>query len=39
MNTPGSPAGNWGWRYRDGSLTLEAAARLRRLVELGGRLG
>jgi 4-alpha-glucanotransferase len=38
MNTPGRMEGNWGWRFREGALTPELAARLRRLVEASGRL-
>ncbi len=29
MNLPGSSSGNWRWRFRDGSLTPEIAARLK----------
>jgi len=39
MNTPGEANGNWGWRLRPGALDTEAAARLRRLAEISGRLG
>jgi 4-alpha-glucanotransferase len=38
MNTPGRPAGNWGWRLEPGQLTGELAARLRRITERSGRL-
>jgi 4-alpha-glucanotransferase len=38
MNTPGREEGNWGWRYRRGTLTDELAGRLRRLTERTGRL-
>jgi 4-alpha-glucanotransferase len=29
MNLPGTSSGNWRWRFRDGSLTPEIAAKLR----------
>jgi len=29
MNLPGTPSGNWRWRFRAGSLTTEIAARLK----------
>src|SRR5579862_5369537 len=32
MNFPGTEEGNWKWRYRDGMLTPELAARLRALT-------
>jgi 4-alpha-glucanotransferase len=38
MNTPGRPAGNWGWRYTPEQLDIFAGARLRQLAELYGRL-
>jgi 4-alpha-glucanotransferase len=37
MNTPGVPAGNWGWRYQEGVLTGALSARVRRMAELYGR--
>jgi 4-alpha-glucanotransferase len=37
MNTPATMSGNWGWRFREGDLDDETAARLRRLAELYGR--
>jgi len=38
MNTPGSPGGNWGWRYTEDMLTPELAQRLRSLTEIYGRV-
>lgn len=38
MNLPNSTEGNWSWRYRDGVLTDEIAARLKKLGALYGRL-
>jgi 4-alpha-glucanotransferase len=38
MNTPGSVDGNWRWRFRDGDLTQDHAARLRELTAETGRL-
>jgi 4-alpha-glucanotransferase len=38
MNTPGSGSGDWIWRFRDGALTRELAARLRDLTAHTGRL-
>jgi 4-alpha-glucanotransferase len=38
MNTPGSASGDWVWRYRDGQLTRELAARLRDITARTGRL-
>jgi 4-alpha-glucanotransferase len=38
MNTPGRPAGNWGWRYAEGQLDGFLAGRLRQLTELYGRM-
>ncbi len=38
MNTPGHTAGNWLWRAKAEDFTAERAERLRRLVELTGRL-
>jgi 4-alpha-glucanotransferase len=37
MNTPGTTAGNWGWRLRPGQTTPELAARLRHLAGEAGR--
>jgi 4-alpha-glucanotransferase len=37
MNLPGTDDGNWGWRYADGALTGELAARLRELTERASR--
>ena len=37
MNTPATMSGNWSWRFRDGDLTEELSARLRRLAEIYGR--
>lgn len=39
MNTPGKPAGNWGWRYRQEQLEPWLAPALREMVELYGRSG
>jgi 4-alpha-glucanotransferase len=33
MNLPGTPAGNWRWRFREGDLGADLAARLRDLTE------
>jgi 4-alpha-glucanotransferase len=38
MNTPGTTAGNWCWRFDWGQVPPELAARLRRLNDLYGRL-
>ena len=38
MNTPGSVNGDWRWRFRDGALTRELAARLRDITARTGRL-
>jgi 4-alpha-glucanotransferase len=38
MNTPGSESGHWRWRFRDGQLTRELAARLRDITARTGRL-
>jgi 4-alpha-glucanotransferase len=38
MNLPGRASGNWLWRYAEGDLRDEDAARLRELAELFGRL-
>jgi len=37
MNTPGTGAGNWAWRFREGALTPELARRLRGLAAGAGR--
>ena len=37
MNTPATMSGNWGWRFRDGDLSEDLSARLRRLAETYGR--
>ena len=37
MNTPGVAEGNWAWRFREGDLTPELAARLAELVRASGR--
>ena len=38
MNVPGTEQGNWRWRFRWEEVPQDAAGRLRRLVELYGRL-
>ncbi len=38
MNTPGSVSGDWRWRFREGALTRELAARLRDITARTGRL-
>jgi 4-alpha-glucanotransferase len=38
MNLPGSEDGNWRWRFDDGALTPELAARLRDLTERTSRV-
>jgi 4-alpha-glucanotransferase len=38
MNLPGTELGNWSWRYANGALTGEAAARLRELTERASRV-
>ncbi|HEX9939200.1 MAG TPA: 4-alpha-glucanotransferase [Longimicrobium sp.] len=38
MNTPGSSSGDWMWRFPDGVLTPELAARLREVTAVSGRL-
>ncbi len=38
MNLPGDTPGNWTWRARRADFTLERAGRLRRLIEITGRL-
>lgn len=37
MNTPGTGAGNWAWRFREGALTPALARRLRELARAAGR--
>ena len=37
MNTPGTVEGNWQWRFREGDLTPELAARLREVTQASGR--
>ena len=37
MNTPNTTNGNWSWRFADGSLTAEHAARLKLLTEENNR--
>jgi len=37
MNLPGRIAGNWGWRFTEGELTQQHAARLEELATLYGR--
>jgi 4-alpha-glucanotransferase len=39
MNRPGDPHGNWRWRYPQGALTDDLAARLQSLTEIYGRRG
>ena len=40
MNLPGTTGPhNWTWRYREGDLTPELAARVRELTERTGRTG
>ncbi len=34
MNRPGSPGGNWEWRFREGDLTPEISGQLAELVRL-----
>ena len=38
MNIPSSDGGNWRWRFHEGQLTSEVAAKLAQLVELSDRL-
>lgn len=38
MNVPSRASGNWRWRYKRDQLTDRAKGRLRRLVEISGRL-
>jgi len=33
MNLPGTPRGNWCWRFQSGALSSELATRLRELNE------
>jgi 4-alpha-glucanotransferase len=33
MNLPGTPSGNWHWRYRTEELTVGIGVRLRQLVQ------
>jgi 4-alpha-glucanotransferase len=37
MNVPGSPTGNWAWRFKSGELTAVIAKRLDHITELYGR--
>jgi 4-alpha-glucanotransferase len=37
MNLPASTAGNWFWRYTDGSITPDVIERLREMTETYGR--
>jgi 4-alpha-glucanotransferase len=37
INTPNTTMGNWSWRFADGSLTAEHAARLKRLTDENNR--
>jgi 4-alpha-glucanotransferase len=37
MNIPGSPTGNWTWRFKSGELTAAIAKRLDHVTELYGR--
>ena len=39
MNTPGVAAGNWAWRYKEGVLNSDMAARLKEVCTLFGRTG
>lgn len=38
MNLPGTSQGNWGWRYSWDQIPVDLPARLRRMVEMYGRL-
>ncbi len=38
MNLPGTPQGNWGWRYTWDQVPDDLVPRLRRMVEMYGRL-
>ena len=37
MNTPGTAAGNWGWRYKKEMLSDDLASELNTLTKLYGR--
>jgi 4-alpha-glucanotransferase len=37
MNYPGTPEGNWQWRYVADLLTTELVGRLREITEIYGR--
>jgi 4-alpha-glucanotransferase len=37
MNLPGTPSGNWRWRYQAGDLLDRTATWMRRLNEKSGR--
>ena len=37
MNLPNTTEGNWAWRFKQGLLNSELAARLKKLTELYGR--
>lgn len=37
MNLPASTSGNWHWRFKDGDISDEIAARLKELTEVYGR--
>lgn len=37
MNTPGTPSGNWQWRYREGALTDEKAQYLKHITKIYNR--
>ena len=39
MNVPGSPMGNWNFRFREGLLNKDMAEALRQMTILYGRLG
>ena len=39
MNIPGSPSGNWAFRFRKGLLGDDIAKALKQMSELYGRLG
>jgi len=39
MNLPGTSKGNWRWRFQEGALTADLAARLHEMVELYDRSG
>ena len=38
MNMPGTPAGNWSWRFSPGDLNEQHAVKLRAMTEIYGRL-